>query len=39
MKVRFVVGLVRMPRESRFKTWTRDWRGVTLPAADQKAAQ
>ena len=39
MKVRFVVGLVRMPRESRFRTWTRDWRSVTLRAADQKAAR
>jgi cellulose synthase (UDP-forming) len=39
MKVRFVVGLVRMPRESRFRTWTRDWRSVTLRAADQKPAQ
>jgi cellulose synthase (UDP-forming) len=39
MKVRFVVGLVRMPRESRFRTWTRDWRSVTFRGADQKAAQ
>ena len=39
MKVRFVVGLARMPRESRFRTWTRDWRSVTLRAANQKAAQ
>ena len=39
MKVRFVVGLARMPRESRFRTWTRDWRSVTLRAGNQKAAQ
>ncbi|MEP6857524.1 MAG: glycosyltransferase [Gemmatimonadales bacterium] len=39
MKVRFVVGLGREARESRFRTWTRDWRSVTLPAVDQKAAQ
>jgi hypothetical protein len=39
MKVRFVVGLGREARESRFRTWTRDWRSVTLPAVDQKAAR
>jgi cellulose synthase (UDP-forming) len=38
MKVRFVVGLGRQARESRFKTWTRDWRTVALGPVDQKAA-
>jgi cellulose synthase (UDP-forming) len=39
MKVRFVVGLGRQARESRFRTWTRDWRAVALGPVDQKAAQ
>ncbi len=39
MKVRFVVGLGRQARESRFRTWTRDWRAVALGPVDQKAAR
>ena len=30
MKVRFVVGLGREPRESRLRVWTREWRGLGL---------
>jgi cellulose synthase (UDP-forming) len=39
MKVRFVVGLGREARESRFKVWTREWRSLTTGPvpADQEA--
>jgi cellulose synthase (UDP-forming) len=33
MKVRFVVGLGREARESRFKVWTREWRGLAIGPA------
>jgi hypothetical protein len=39
MKVRFVVGIGREARESRLKTWTRDWRSVALGAVEQKATR
>ena len=35
MKVRFVVGLGRQARESRFKVWTREWRTLALGPVDQ----
>ena len=35
MKVRFVVGLGRQARESRFKVWTREWRSIALGPVDQ----
>ena len=37
MKVRFVVGLGREARESRFRVWTREWRGIALGPVDQEA--
>jgi hypothetical protein len=37
MKVRFVVGLGRQARESRFKVWTREWRSLALGPVDQEA--
>jgi cellulose synthase (UDP-forming) len=39
MKVRFVVGLGRQARESRFKVWTREWRGLALGPVDQEATR
>ncbi|MFN2637133.1 MAG: glycosyltransferase [Gemmatimonadaceae bacterium] len=39
MKVRFVVGLGRQARESRLRTWTREWRSLTLPTAEQEASR
>src|SRR6267378_2749404 len=39
MKVRFVVGLGRQARESRFKVWTREWRAIALGPVDQEATQ
>jgi hypothetical protein len=35
MKVRFVVGLGRKPPESRFRIWTRKWRGA--PSSGENA--
>ena len=40
MRVRFVVGLGREGRESRLRTWTREWRSLALgpvDTVDQKA--
>lgn len=37
MKVRFVVGLGRQARESRFRVWTREWRTLALGPVDQEA--
>jgi hypothetical protein len=37
MKVRFVVGLSRQARTSRFRAWTNEWRGIALGPTDQKA--
>jgi cellulose synthase (UDP-forming) len=39
MKVRFVVGLGRQARESRFKVWTREWRTIALGPVDQEATR
>jgi cellulose synthase (UDP-forming) len=39
MKVRFVVGLGRQARESRFKVWTREWRSLTIGPVDQEATR
>jgi cellulose synthase (UDP-forming) len=39
MKVRFVVGLGRQARESRFRVWTREWRGLALGPVDQEATR
>jgi cellulose synthase (UDP-forming) len=39
MKVRFVVGLGRQARESRFKVWTREWRSLALGPVDQEATR
>ena len=39
MKVRFVVGLGRQARESRFKIWTREWRSLALGPVDQEATR
>jgi cellulose synthase (UDP-forming) len=39
MKVRFVVGLGRQARESRFKIWTREWRALALGPVDQEATR
>jgi hypothetical protein len=39
MKVRFVVGLGRQARESRFKVWTREWRALALGPVDQEATR
>jgi cellulose synthase (UDP-forming) len=39
MRVRFVVGLGRQARESRFKVWTREWRGLALGPVDQGATR
>ncbi|HEX3533743.1 MAG TPA: glycosyltransferase [Gemmatimonadaceae bacterium] len=39
MKVRFVVGLGRQARESRFKVWTREWRGIALGPVDQEVTR
>lgn len=39
MKVRFIVGLGRQARESRFKVWTREWRGIALRPADYEATR
>jgi cellulose synthase (UDP-forming) len=39
MKVRFVVGLGRQARESRFKVWTREWRSIALGPVDQEATR
>jgi cellulose synthase (UDP-forming) len=39
MKVRFVVGLGRQARESRFKVWTREWRSLTVGPVDQEATR
>jgi cellulose synthase (UDP-forming) len=39
MKVRFVVGLGRQPRESRFKVWTREWRTLALGPVDQEVTR
>jgi len=39
MKVRFVVGLGRQARESRFTVWTREWRGLALGPVDQEATR
>jgi cellulose synthase (UDP-forming) len=36
MKVRFVVGIGRDPRQSWLKTWTREWRSLALPTAEQE---
>ncbi|GAC1417377.1 MAG: hypothetical protein NVSMB53_16350 [Gemmatimonadaceae bacterium] len=37
LKVRFVVGLGREPRESRLRAWTREWRNIALRPGGQKA--
>jgi hypothetical protein len=39
MRVRFVVGIIRDPKKSRLKTWTREWRalGKAGSAAEQEA--
>jgi len=39
MKVRFVVGLGRQARESRFKVWTREWRSLAIGPVDQEATR
>lgn len=39
MKVRFVVGLGRQARESRFKVWTREWRALTMGPVDKEASR
>lgn len=39
MKVRFVVGVGRQARESRFKVWTREWRALALGPVDQEATR
>jgi hypothetical protein len=39
MKVRFVVGLGRVARESHLWTWTHDWRSVALGTVDQEATR
>lgn len=39
MKVRFVVGLGRQARESRFKVWTREWRSIALGPVDQEVTR
>jgi hypothetical protein len=39
MKTRFVVGIGREARESRLRSWTREWRSMTLRPANEKAAQ
>jgi hypothetical protein len=36
MKVRFVVGLGREARESRLRTWTREWRSIAMRTAEQE---
>jgi hypothetical protein len=37
LKVRFVVGLGREPRESRLRAWTREWRTIALRPVGWKA--
>ena len=39
MKVRFVVGLGRQARESRFRVWTREWRSLALGPVDQEVTR
>jgi hypothetical protein len=39
MKVRFVVGLGREARESRLRTWTREWRSIAMRTAEQEIAR
>jgi hypothetical protein len=39
MKVRFVVGLSRQARQSRFKAWTKEWRSLALRPVDENAAR
>jgi cellulose synthase (UDP-forming) len=39
MKVRFVVGLGRQARQSRFKAWTSEWRNIALGPVDQSATR
>lgn len=39
MKVRFVVGLGRQVPESRFRTWTREWRAIAFGPVDQEATR
>jgi hypothetical protein len=38
MKVRFVVGLGREARESRLRTWTREWRSIAMRTAEHEIA-
>ncbi|MEO7823491.1 MAG: PilZ domain-containing protein, partial [Gemmatimonadaceae bacterium] len=35
MRVRFVVGIIRDPKESRFRSWTREWRASAQASADR----
>ena len=39
MRARFVVGLGREARESRLRTWTREWRNLTLGPVDPEASR
>ncbi|HEY6089323.1 MAG TPA: glycosyltransferase [Gemmatimonadaceae bacterium] len=39
MKVRFVVGLGRQARQSRFKAWTSEWRNIALGPVDTSATR
>jgi cellulose synthase (UDP-forming) len=38
MRVRFVVGIVRDPRESRLKSWTREWKSIAQGNAERQVA-
>ncbi len=39
LKVRFVVGLIRQARQSRFRAWTKEWRSVALGPVDQEGSR
>ena len=39
MKARFMVGLGRQPRESRLRSWTREWRGIAFRPVDEEATR
>jgi hypothetical protein len=38
MRVRFVVGIIRDPKESRLKSWTREWKSIAQGNAERRAA-
>jgi hypothetical protein len=38
MRVRFMVGIIRDPRKSRFRNWTREWRALAQTSDDRRSA-